>query len=280
MTSSDPQQPGDGTYDPTVIRPAEPNPSAPDLTKRDGDTPAGQDVGGDPDAATTVHQTAQPDPYAAPSAYTPPADPYAAPADPYAAQQNPYGAPADPYAAQQNPYGAPADPSAAPSNPYAAPPQYPGQDQFGQQQYPGQQGFAGQPPYPGQQGFAGQQGFPGQPGYPAYPGQPGYPGYPGQEPKTGTNGLAIASLVCGILAIPLACLIGLFSIPLPIAAIITGVMGMKQTKQTGQQGYGMALAGTILGGVVLVLVVILVIIGIGVLASGGLDTNSVLTLLA
>ena len=95
MTSNDPQQPGDGTYDPTVIRPAEPNPSAPDLTKRDGD----QNVGGDPDAATTVHQTAQPDPYAAPPAYTPPADPYAAPADPYAAQQDPYGAPADPYAA-------------------------------------------------------------------------------------------------------------------------------------------------------------------------------------
>ncbi|CAM3952068.1 DUF4190 domain-containing protein [Tsukamurella ocularis] len=248
MTSSDPQQPGDGTYDPTVIRPAEPAPPAPDLTKRDGDqAPTGQDVGGDPDAATTVHQTAQPNPYATPSAYTPPADPYAAPADPYAAQQNPYGAPADPYAAQ---------------NPYGAPPQYPGQ-----QQYPGQ------PQYPGQQGFAGQ------PGYPAYPGGPGYPGYPGQGPKPGTNGLAIASLVCGILAIPLACLIGLFSIPLPIAAIITGVMGMKQTKQTGQQGYGMALAGTILGGVVLVLVVVLVIIGIGVLASGGFDTDSVLTLL-
>ncbi|NMD56209.1 MULTISPECIES: DUF4190 domain-containing protein [Tsukamurella] len=267
MTSSDPQQPGDGTYDPTVIRPAEPTPSAPDLTKRDGDqAPAGQDVGGDPDAATTVHKAAQPDPHAASSPYTPPADPYAAPADPYAAPADPYAAQQNPYGAQQNPYGSPADPYAAPSNPYSAPPPYPGQ-QFGQEQFPGQ------PQYPGQQGFAGQQG------YPAYPGGAGYPGYPGQGPKPGTNGLAIASLICGILAIPLACLIGLFSIPLPIAAIITGVMGMKQTKQTGQQGYGIALAGTILGGVVLVLVVVLVIIGIGVLASGGLDTDSLLTLL-
>lgn len=247
MTSSDPQQPGDGTYDPTAIRPVEPSQPAPDLTKRDGD----QNVGGDADAATTVHPAAQPDPYAAPSAYTPPVDPYAAPADPYAAQQNPYGAPADPYAAPADPYAA---------NPYAAPPQYPGQQQYGQQQFPGQP-------------------FGGQPGYPAYPGQqPGYGGYPGQQPKTGTNGLAIASLVCGILAIPLACLIGMFSIPLPIAALVMGIIGMKQTKQTGQQGYGMALAGTILGGVVLVLVVILVIIGIGVVASGALDSSSVIGL--
>ena len=278
MTSSDPQQPGDGTYDPTVMRPAEPKPSAPDLTKRDGDTPAGQEVGGDPDAATTVHQTAQPDPYAAPSAYTPPADPYAAPADPYSAQQNPYGAPADPYAAQQNPYGAPADPSAAPSNPYAAPPQYPGQDQFGQQQYPGQQGFAGQPPYPGQQGFAGQQ-----PGYPAYPGQPGYP-TPGYGQPTGTNGLAIASLATGIIAFPFSCIpfLGYGSIFLGIAAIVMGVIAMKQTKQTGQQGRGMAIAGVVLGGVYLALFVIGLIFGIAYVATDGFGNGSdlLLTLLA
>lgn len=261
MTSSDPQQPGDGTYDPTAIRPVEPNPSTPDLTKRDGD----QNVGGDPDAATTVHQTAQPDPYAAPSAYTPPADPYAAPADPYAAQQNPYGAPADPYAAHQNPYGAPADPYAA-QNPYAAPPQYPGQDQFGQQQYPGQ-------PFPGQ-----------QPGYPAYPGQQaGYGGYPGQQPQTGTNGLAIASLSTGIIAFPFSCIpfLGYGSIFIAIAAIVMGVIAMKQTKQTGQQGRGMAIAGVVLGGVYLALFVIGLIFGIAYVATDGFGNGSdfLLTLL-
>lgn len=241
MTSSDPQQPGDGNYDPTVMRPAEPSPSSPDVTQRDGGD-AGQDVGGDPDAATTVHHTAQPDPYATP--YTPPADPYAAPA-------------ADPYA-QQNPYGAPADPYAAPSNPYAAPPQYPGQQFGGEQQQFGQQPY-GQDPY-GQQGF-GQQPY-GQPGFPAYPGQnAGYPGYPAQQ-STGTNGLAIASLVTGILAFPLVCIpfLGIATPLLAIAAIILGIIGINQTKQSGQQGRGMAIAGIVLGALYLVLFVIGVIV--------------------
>ncbi len=239
MTSSDPQQPGDGTYDPTAIRPVEPSQPAPDLTKRDGD----QNVGGDPDAATTVHPAAQPDPYAAPSAYTPPVDPYAAPADPYAAQQNPYGAPA---------------------NPYAAPPQYPGQQQYGQQQFPGQP-------------------FGGQPGYPAYPGQqPGYGGYPGypQPQQTGTNGLAIASLSTGIIAFPFSCipLLGYGSVFLAIAAIVMGVIAMKQTKQTGQQGRGMAIAGVVLGGVYLALFVIGLIFGIAYIASDGFGSGSNLLL--
>lgn len=241
MTSSDPQQPGDGTYDPTVIRPAESTPSAPDLTKREAaEAPAGgQPVGGDPDAATTVHNTATPNPYA------PPADPYAAPSNPYAAPSNPYGA-----------------------NPYAVPPQYPGQ-QFGQQEYPGQQ------QYPGQQGFSGQQ-----PGYPAYPGQMGgYPGYP-QPQQTGTNGLAIASLSTGIIAFPFSCIpfLGYASILIAIAAIVMGIVAMKQTKQTGQQGRGMAIAGVVLGGVYLALFVIGLIFGIAYVASNGFGSGSDLLL--
>ncbi|BDD83125.1 hypothetical protein TPB0596_28880 [Tsukamurella pulmonis] len=262
MTSSDPQQPGDGTDDPTVIRPAEPTPSAPDLTKRDGGTAsAGDQNVGDPDAATTVHNTAQPNPYAAP--YTPPADPYAAPADPYA-QQNPYAAPADPYA-----------------NPYAAPPQYPGQQFGGEQPQYGQQPY-GQDPY-GQQGFGqqqpfGQQGY-GQQGFPAYPGQaggyPGYPGYPTQQ-QSGTNGLAIAALVTGVLAFPLACIpfLGYVTPFLAIAAIVLGIIGMKQAKQTGQQGRGMAIAGIVLGSVYLVLLVIGLIFGIAYVATDGFGSGT------
>ncbi|MCS3780227.1 DUF4190 domain-containing protein [Tsukamurella ocularis] len=265
MTSSDPQQPGDGTYDPTAIRPVEPTASAPDLTKRDGDP----NVSGDPDAATTVHHTAQPDPYAAPSAYTPPVDPYAAPADPYAAQQNPYAAPADPYAAQ-NPYAAPA------ADPYAAPPQYPGQPQYGQQPY-GQQQY-GQQQY-GQQQY-GQQQY-GQQGFPAYPGQ-NVPGYPAQGygQTAGTNSLAVAALVCGILSFPLGCAYGL-GIATAIAAVVLGIIGMKQVKVSGQSGHGMALAGVILGGVYIALFIIAIIIIVVVAANGGFDSSySLLSLLS
>lgn len=210
MTSSDPQQPGDGTYDSTVIRPVEPSPAGPDLTKRDD--------------ATQIAQPAASNPYA------PPVDPYAA--NPYAA--NPYAQPEAPYT----------DPYAQPANPYAAPPQYPA--------YPGQNAPGLQAPgYP----------TPGSP-TPGYPAAPGYPGY-GRPVSSGTNGLAIASLVCGIVSIPLTCLY--VGVLFGIAAVIMGVIAMKQVKETGQEGHGMALAGVITGGVGIALslgYILLVIIGL------------------
>lgn len=65
-----------------------------------------------------------------------------------------------------------------------------------------------------------------------------------------TNGLAIASLVLGIVAIPLDCCYGGGAL-LGIAAFITGLIGHRQVKESGgaQSGKGMALAGMILGGV-------------------------------
>jgi hypothetical protein len=59
-------------------------------------------------------------------------------------------------------------------------------------------------------------------------------------PKTGTNGLAIASLVCGI--------VGCFTIT-AIVAVVLGFVARNQIEQSGgtQQGSGMALAGIILG---------------------------------
>jgi hypothetical protein len=79
------------------------------------------------------------------------------------------------------------------------------------------------------------------PGYP--PGQvPGYPpgyGYPPQQPPS-TNGLAIASLVCGL---------GQFMLwgVASLAAIITGHIALGQIKRTQQGGRGMAIAGIVLG---------------------------------
>ena len=119
----------------------------------------------------------------------------------------------DPFAAPP-----PRDPDGPPA--YGAPPQ------FGAPQY-GAPGY-GPPPYGGP-GY-GQPPF-GTPGY----GQPPY-GY--GQPRGGTNGLAIASLVTGIL--------GFFFVT-PILAIIFGVIGRKQAWQRGQSGSGLATAGIILG---------------------------------
>jgi peptidyl-prolyl cis-trans isomerase B (cyclophilin B) len=80
--------------------------------------------------------------------------------------------------------------------------------------------------------------------------QPGYgypPGYGYQQPRAaGTNGFAIASLVCAFFCTPLG--------------IIFGFIARSQIKQTGQGGDGLALAGIILSFVFLLL-------GIVVLAS-------------
>jgi Domain of unknown function (DUF4190) len=83
---------------------------------------------------------------------------------------------------------------------------------------------------------------------PVYP--PAYPGYPvdpydpyRMTKPPGTNGKAIGSLV--------ASLVGLLFCGLPsIAGIVLGVIAMRETRHTGQDGYGMALAGTIIGGLV------------------------------
>ncbi len=74
-------------------------------------------------------------------------------------------------------------------------------------------------------------------GYPAAP--PGY-GYP--APQTGTNGLAIASLVLAFFC--------------SLAGLICGIIALNQIKQRPQGGQGLAIAGivisalSIIGGIV------------------------------
>lgn len=121
--------------------------------------------------------------------------------------------------------------------------------------YGGQQGGYGQQPGYGQSGPGyGQPSNPGygqQPGY-DYGAQPGYgdygqqqaygyqqPGYPGYQ-TAGTNGLAVASMILGILGF-VTC--GVTS----VLAVIMGHVALAQIKRTGEQGHGMALAGVILG---------------------------------
>jgi hypothetical protein len=63
-----------------------------------------------------------------------------------------------------------------------------------------------------------------------------------------TNRLAIAALICGIAEFVM--------IPAAIAAIILGHMAKRQTRQTGENGRGLATAGLTLGYIGLVLIIL------------------------
>ena len=77
----------------------------------------------------------------------------------------------------------------------------------------------------------------------------------------GTNGKAIASLVTA--------LAGLVFCGLPsIAGLILGIIAMRECRRSGQDGYGLALAGTIIGGLITALVVLYFVFVIGLAASG------------
>ncbi|CAN5408835.1 hypothetical protein BH10ACT9_BH10ACT9_44890 [soil metagenome] len=116
------------------------------------------------------------------------------------------------------------------------------------------------PDYPGPgYGAAPPSGYPPpqyQPGYPPPPGYPqGYaPGYQPYDPyysgrPPGTNGKAIAALVASIGG-PFFCFLP------SIAGIILGIIAMRETKRTGQDGYGLALAGLIISSLAVVAAVL------------------------
>lgn len=88
------------------------------------------------------------------------------------------------------------------------------------------------------------------PSYPPPP--PGGYGYPPPQ-AVGTNGMAIASLVCSLFG--WICIIG------GILGIIFGFMALGQIRQSGQGGRGMAIAGIVIGVVVTALVILAGIFG-------------------
>ncbi|MFI7704828.1 DUF4190 domain-containing protein [Nonomuraea sp. NPDC049480] len=117
------------------------------------------------------------------------------------------------------------------------------------QQPPTGGGYAQQPPGGGAYGGYGQQppsypqeqlgygqlppsgGFGQQPGY-------GYNQYgPPQQPRQ-TNGMAVASMVLGIVGLAFC---GLTSIP----GVILGHIALNKIKRTGEEGQGMAVAGLV-----------------------------------
>jgi len=82
-------------------------------------------------------------------------------------------------------------------------------------------------------------------------------------PVAKTNGLAIASLACGLAQFvfgPLA----------TIPAIVFGHMARHQIKRTGEQGAGLALAGLILGWATVILGIVLIVVA-GLAMSVGMN---------
>ncbi|MFI1885814.1 DUF4190 domain-containing protein [Streptomyces jumonjinensis] len=126
------------------------------------------------------------------------------------------------------------------------PPDQP-QQQGGPQPHPAP---AAPPPYPGPQPHpaAPHPAAPHQHPHPAYQPHhqfPGYPVPPPPPPAPSVNGLAIASLVTGIVCC------------LPPLGLVFGTIAIRQIRKKGQRGLGMAFTGTILSAVSTVLVVIM-----------------------
>lgn len=101
----------------------------------------------------------------------------------------------------------------------------------------------------------------GPPGYPQY-GQYGqYPyAQPQYAPSRNTNGLAIASLVCGVLGFSTC---GVTS----ILAIIFGHISLSQIARNDEDGRGLGIAGLVLGYVAVAIGVIILLIIISFSAS-------------
>jgi hypothetical protein len=80
------------------------------------------------------------------------------------------------------------------------------------------------------------------------------------QPRQKNNNLAIASLICGLSQI----LLWILLVP-GILAFIFGLVSIRQIKQTGEAGRGMAVTGVVLGvlGVLAGIIVIIAIIVAG-----------------
>lgn len=85
---------------------------------------------------------------------------------------------------------------------------------------------------------------------------------PPQQPPQ-SNGVAIAALVCGILALVLSWIpvINLLAVVLGIAAIVTGVMGIRRARLPGRGQMGLAVGGLVTG-VIALLLSLLILIGL------------------
>ncbi|HVM14516.1 MAG TPA: hypothetical protein VM287_09315, partial [Egibacteraceae bacterium] len=91
-------------------------------------------------------------------------------------------------------------------------------------------------------------------------------GHPPQQQQP--NGVAIAALVCGIVALLLSWipLINLLAVVLGIAAIVTGALGIRRANLPGYGQKGLAVGGLVTGGIAFLLSVVILIGLVGLFA--------------
>jgi hypothetical protein len=73
---------------------------------------------------------------------------------------------------------------------------------------------------------------------------PGYPPAYGYRPPASTNGFAVASLVCAIV------LFWMFGVG-GLLGVIFGIIGLRQCKANNERGSGLAIAGIVIGSIVM-----------------------------
>lgn len=135
--------------------------------------------------------------------------------------------------------------STPPAQPYPPQPAY-------QQPYPAQPAY--QQPYP-----ASDQAYPQQ-----YPGQPTSLQYGAPVAPSTTNGLAISSLITGIVALLFAFIpfVGVISVLIGAVAVVLGVMAKRKVSEVG--GGGMATAGIVVGALGALIAIIWLVLTIAV----------------
>jgi hypothetical protein len=90
------------------------------------------------------------------------------------------------------------------------------------------------------------------PGYPPQYQYGGY-GYPPPRQQSGTNGMAIAAMVCGIC--------GFLCLVPGLVGIILGAVSLPQIRRSQQNGRGMAITGIVVGSLWIVAFVLLIVLG-------------------
>ena len=80
----------------------------------------------------------------------------------------------------------------------------------------------------------------------AYAPPPGFPPPPAYPVRPKANGLALASMILGIVGITVGLCLIFFPV-MPILAVVFGHLGLSQTRATGAPGRGYAIAGLVTG---------------------------------
>lgn len=109
---------------------------------------------------------------------------------------------------------------------------------------------------------SGPQYYAAQP-YPGYGAQP----YPGYQPLT-TSGMAVAGMVCGIVALVLFW-VPFVDLVLGFTAIGLSWGGMIQADRPGYTGKGMGIAGLVCGIIAVIPAVIVMLFFFGIMAAAG-----------